>query len=225
MGLAVKKLVLFLPLFIFFCSNQGCQSLSKNNFEKNDTARTRHARQLLQKNYSKSVAKEFERDKNFNAYLETYITQENAEIDSAELSESLLKISRDYFYDPVFLLAVVKTESQFNPSAIGLAGEIGLMQIKPETAEWICLKKKIKWKGAAALKDPGYNVLVGAVYFSYLKTRLKSKNAHYINAYNLGINSLRRLPAEYQSSHPYYERVLANYHAIYQQLKKIRKMA
>lgn len=224
MRTTAKKLVLFLPLFIFFFSNQGCQSLSKNNFEKNDSARTRQARQLLQKNYSKSVAKEFERDKKFNSYLETYISQENSTIDSAELSESLLKISRDYFYDPVFLLAVVKTESQFNPTAIGLAGEIGLMQIKPDTAEWICLKNKIKWKGAAALKDPAYNVLVGAVYFNYLKTQLKSKkSAPYINAYNLGINSLRRLPAEYRINHPYFERVIANYNAIYQQLKKIRK--
>ena len=97
MGLAVKKLVLFLPLLIFFFSNQSCQSLSKNNFEKNDTARTRHARQLLQKNYSRSVAKEFERDKKFESYLETYISQENAKIDSAELSESLKEHFGDEF--------------------------------------------------------------------------------------------------------------------------------
>ncbi len=152
MGKVIKKIVFILPLVILFFTNQSCQSLSKNNIEINNSARAQHARQLLKVKYSKSLAREFEHDYNFNKYLETYITQENAGIDSAELSESLLKVSRDYLYDPVFLLAVVKTESQFNPLAVGLAGEIGLMQIKPETAAWICNKRKIKWKGAAALK-------------------------------------------------------------------------
>ncbi len=223
MGKFIKKIVFFLPLFVLFFTNQSCQSLTKNNFEINKTARSIQAHQLLKTQYSKSVAKELEQDSKFNKYLEIYIAQENAGIDSEQLSDSLLKVSRDYLYDPVFLLAVVKTESQFNPSAVGLAGEIGLMQIKPDTAEWICLKKKIKWKGAAALKDPAYNVLVGAVYFDYLKTKLRFKSAHYINAYNLGVTSLQRLPASSRASHPYYDRVIANYNAIYDQLKKISK--
>lgn len=223
MGKVIKKIVFILPLVILFFANQSCQSVSKNNSEINSSARSLQARQLLQVKYSKSLAQEFEKDFNFNKYLETYITQENAGINSAELSESLLKVSRDYFYDPVFLLAVVKTESKFNPHAVGLAGEIGLMQIKPTTAEWICNKRKIKWKGAAALKDPAYNILVGAMYFDYLKLKLHSKSPQYINAYNLGINSLQRLPASSRLNHPYYEKVIANYKAIYQELKKISK--
>lgn len=218
-----NKFFLFLPVIIVFFANQGCDRLTVQDFHLNESARSHHARQLLNKGYASSVAKEFESDTKFASYLSKYIAKENAKIDSHEMSQSLFQVSRDYFYDPVFLLAVAKTESQFNPNAIGLAGEIGLMQIKPETAEWICMKKKINWKGAAALKDPAYNILVGAAYFDYLKKKLRSKNAHYINAYNMGINNLQRLPASSRISHPYYDKVLTNYNAIYVQLKKIRQ--
>ena len=211
----------FLGLLLF--SNQGCQSQSKSNVDFNQTARNYHARQLLQQDYATSVAKEFETDRKFIKYLEKYINQENANLDSEDLSHDLLKVSRDFSYDPVFLLAVMKTESQFNPHAVGSAGEIGLMQIKPDTAAWICLKKKVAWKGAAALKDPSYNMMIGALYFSYLKKSLPAKTSLYINAYNMGINNLQRLPAENRMKHPYYNRVLSNYLVIYQQLKKIRK--
>ncbi len=217
------KFVLFLPIFTIFFLMQGCDRLKLEVFNISQTARTHHARQLLKKNYAGSIAKEFESDSKFASYLAKYISKENATIDTHELSQSLFKVSSQYYYDPVFLLAVAKTESQFNPIAIGLAGEIGLMQIKPGTAEWICIKNKISWKGADALKDPAYNVLVGAAYFDYLKKKLRSKNAHYVNAYNMGINNLQRLPAESQINHPYYERVLANYLSIYKELKKIRQ--
>ena len=217
-----KFALLFLSFGIFF-ANQGCQTQTKQETFLNDSARTQQAKQLLNRSYAKSVAKEFEKDSHFAQYLKRYIAQENANLNSDDMSESLLQASRNYFYDPVFLLAVVKTESQFNPAAIGTHGEIGLMQIKPDTAEWICNKKKIKWKGSNALKDPAYNILVGATYFAYLKKSLHhQKSAHFINAYNLGITSLQRMPADEREKHPYYDRVLDNYLTIYLELKKIR---
>lgn len=218
-----KKWILLLTSSIILILNQGCQTQSKKETYINNLARVQHAKQLLNQKYAKSIAKEFEKDQHFSRYLEKYIAHENAKIDSEELSQSLLKASRDYYYDPVFLLAVVKTESQFNPYAMGTHGEIGLMQIKPDTAEWICEKRKMKWLGAKALKDPSYNILVGAMYFDYLKKSLKAqKSAHYINAYNMGINNLQRLPASEREKHSYYEKVLDNYITIYQELKKIR---
>ena len=219
-----NKIPLLLASLFVLLANQGCQTQSKKETFLNDAARVQQAKLLLSGRYHKSVAQEFEKDKNFLQYLQKYISQENVKLNSEELSQSLLKASRDFFYDPVFLLAVVKTESQFNPYALGSHGEIGLMQIKPDTAQWICNKRKIKCKGAKALKDPSYNVLVGAVYFDYLKNSIKTKaTAHYINAYNMGINNLQRLPASERGKHPYYEKVLDNYLVIYQELKKIRQ--
>lgn len=98
------------------------------------------------------------------------------------------------------------------------------MQIKPTTAEWICKKKKIQWLGAEKLKDPSYNILVGAHYIDYLKKTLNSKSLRYINAYNMGINNLQRLPVEEHGKRAYYGKVISNYVSIYSNFRKFRNL-
>ena len=39
--------------------------------------------------------------------------------------------------DPVLVAAVIKNESEFKPGAVSPVGAIGMMQIMPETGEWI----------------------------------------------------------------------------------------
>ena len=221
----IKKIVGLVLLTWLVSANQACSTNPhKHEMVQQDLKRIKHARELLPNSYKKSELKNFEGDLKLSEYIKKYIQTENSRIDSREMTQALLKVSRDYGYDPVFLLAIIKTESQFNPNSIGRAGEVGLMQIKPKTAEWICKKKKIKWLGAEKLKDPVYNILVGAHYFHYLKKTLNSKSKRYINAYNMGINNLQRLPASSQNKHPYYGLVMANYLAIYSELQKYREI-
>lgn len=189
-----------------------------------DLNRIRHAQELLPGIYKKVGLKRFEGDFKIVDYIEKYIQKENPQLDAKLLTETLLKVSHDYGYDPVFLLAVIQTETRFNPNLIGAAGELGLMQIKPSTAEWICKKRKVKWLGAEHLKDPAYNVLVGAHYFHYLKTTLDSESHRYINAYNMGINNLQRLPASEQKKRTYYAKVISNYLDIYATFRKYRSL-
>ena len=156
---------------------------------RQDLSRIKHAQELLPGIYKTSALKTFEGDLKMAEYIEKYIKQENPELNAQELTQTILKVSFEYGYDPVFLLAVIKTESKFNPNTIGSAGEIGLMQIKPKTAEWICKKRKIPWLGATKMRNPNYNIIVGAHYFHYLKVALDSESLRYINAYNVGINN------------------------------------
>jgi len=221
----IRKTLALTSLTFLFLFNQSCQSFIKKEILPafNDSERVEHAHELLKDSYEKSIAKQFEGDREFETYLERYIASENSELDAAALSKTVMELGRSHKYDPVFLLAVMKTESRFNPNAIGTHGEIGLMQIKPVTAEWITGKKKVSWKGSEALKNPTYNAEVGALYFDYLKKALNAESAHYINAYNLGIGNLQRLPAASKLAHPYYEKVFVNYLSIYQELQKIRQ--
>ena len=53
-----------------------------------------------------------------------------------------------YRVDPYLAIAVIKTESKFQDSVHSHRGAIGLMQLMPETAEWI----------AGQLEDPAYSV-------------------------------------------------------------------
>lgn len=221
LGFWKNKLARLFLFFIFLSLMNACQSTVYN---LDDSSRIGHAKELLKTEYSNTAVAHFEGDRNFRNYLNTYINSENSDLNSNQMTDALIVASLQNKYDPVFLLAVIRTESRFNPKAVGTAGEIGLMQIKPSTAEWICKKSGFAWKGAKALKDPVYNLQIGAMYFKYLKKSLKSKSAHYINAYNMGINNLQRLPASSQISHPYYSRVMQNYLDIYQELQKIKKL-
>lgn len=211
-------------LFIFSLTVVIMNSCQSPRYSANDADRVSHAKELLKSEYSTTTVARFEGDQNFRNYLSEYIAGENSNLNSEKMTDALIATSHQNHYDPVFLLAMIKTESKFNPKALGLAGEIGLMQIKPDTAQWICEKSGFPWKGSQALKDPIYNVQIGALYFKYLKKSLKSKSAHYINAYNMGINNLQRLPASSRISHPYYSRVMQNYIDIYQELQKIKNL-
>lgn len=226
-----KKILVLLIVSLGFLVFQGCNNMAmlapiKALLKLNEQARAAHAEELLNKKYKKSVVAEFANDEKFAMYIEKYLATKAKKINSVDFTNAIVKISDEKQYDPVFLMAIMKTESSFNPNAVGSVGEIGLMQIKPTTAEWICQKNGIEWKGAEALKDPEYNMLVGAAYFKYLMEadvveNSKTKGRDYIIAYNTGINKLTRLPDSERPKHDYYKKVMKNYLKIYSELKSI----
>lgn len=218
-----KKLLSLLLIISCFNFSVSCNHKSIDpDLQISEKIRENHAKELLKSDYDAAHFKEFKGDKEFAIYMKSYLKSANPRLSSDRFVKAVIAESKQYEYDPIFLMAVIKTESQFNEKAIGTAGEIGLMQIKPATAEWICKKKGVKWKGAQALKNPEYNVKVSALYFKYLKKTLKSKSNRYVNAYNMGIGKLGRTPAEDVSTHPYYHKVIKNYTEIYAELKKIK---
>lgn len=212
---------------LFYCSFSylffGCShKFVDPDLQISEKIRENHAKELLKAKYDESDFKEFKGDKEFGIYLKKYLEKTNPKLGNDHFVKAVFAESKLYEYDPIFLMAVMKTESQFNEQAVGSAGEIGLMQIKPDTAQWICKKKGIPWKGPLALKIPEYNIKVSALYFKYLKKTLNSKSNRYVNAYNMGIGKLGRTPAANISAHPYYHKVIKNYTEIYDELKKIK---
>ena len=72
-----------------------------------------------------------------------------------------------YNVDPVLVAAVINAESSFNPDAVSNKGAVGLMQVMPETAEWVAKQMNIKIE-SETLKNPRTNILIGTFYLSYL---------------------------------------------------------
>lgn len=216
-NIKIHLLVFLLVIVSYFNS---CQSPRPYH---NEADRQQQAKEILSGAYLNSAASRFETDPFLSSYIEEYLKQHGRQLASQDVVKTLIEVSRDNQYDPIFLMAIIKTESHFKPNAIGSAGEIGLMQIKPDTAKWICDKKGLKWKGKNSLKDPRYNIEVGASYFKYLKKSLKSKAASYISAYNMGINKLSRVPSSEVKNNVYFSKVLYNYLSIYKDLEKIKK--
>ena len=65
------------------------------------------------------------------------------------------------------MYALVNTESRFNPNAVSSSGAVGLTQILPSTAEYICVKNNLNFSNFN-LFDPEDNLYLGAMYLNYL---------------------------------------------------------
>lgn len=84
--------------------------------------------------------------------------------------------------DKILVYAVIRAESGFVESAVSGKGAVGLMQIKPSTAEYIRLKYSLP---EGDLKDGEYNILIGGTYLKYLSERFSDFTA-VVAAYNAG---------------------------------------
>jgi soluble lytic murein transglycosylase len=111
-------------------------------------------------------------------------------------------------------------ESSFNPGTHGSFGEIGLMQIKPSTAEWIAAKYKLTYMGANDLEDPVENIKLGSAFLSWLREKYDNHGRLYLSAYNMGPGNVKSAlerniwPKEYAS------RVMEHYIRYYTELSK-----
>lgn len=87
---------------------------------------------------------------------------------------------------PALLYAVIKTESNFDPNARSHAGAVGLMQMIPETFQWI--QRYVHGEelyGDETLSDPEVNIRYGSIVLQYLTEKYgDEKTALY--AYNAG---------------------------------------
>lgn len=79
--------------------------------------------------------------------------------------------------DPLLLLSVIQVESRFDRTAVSPRGAMGLMQIRPETAESLAAEIGLEWTGDEVLFDPEINVLLGALYLGQLQHRFRDLDA------------------------------------------------
>ena len=95
-----------------------------------------------------------------------------------QYSNEVTKYCNKYGIDPALALAVMQTESSFNPKAKSHGPAYGLMQIVPNSAGADCaesLKKGFKIPTANYLYEPENNIEMGIHYLYLLKKRYFSK--------------------------------------------------
>ena len=134
-----------------------------------------------------------------------------------EITRKILDSSLKLELDPLFVMSVVLTESSFNPLAQGTSGEIGLMQLLPDTAKWISKKNNILWRGPESLKDPETNIEIGTLYLSYLREKFSSHARLYISAYNMGPTNVKRALRKSVWPKEYALRIMDHYKNLYSQ--------
>jgi len=112
--------------------------------------------------------------------------------ESKQLAYAIVSESLRAGYDPLFVTAVIRSESTFDKNAVSSVGALGLMQVMPATGRYIAARENIAWKGASALKDPEYNIRLGIAYLQYLDNRFQKNKEHVLIAYNWGPTNLSR---------------------------------
>lgn len=105
--------------------------------------------------------------------------------------EIVISASKTYNIEPSLIFSIIKAESKFNKNAKSIAGAIGLMQIKLETANYM-----LELNGEDAITEtelflPKNNIKLGTKYFAYILNKFEDVDVS-ICAYNAGETIVRQ---------------------------------
>ena len=147
-------------------------------------------------------------------------------------TELIKQYADKYDLDPYLVQSIIRCESSNKPDAVSKVGAIGLMQIMPDTGEWI--GHKIDPELAYSLdmlEDPATSIEYGCWYLRFLSDRFSGRTMEIIAAYNAGHGSVEEwlndarfsqdgilTTIPFESTALYYEKVMfayENYKTLY----------
>jgi len=99
--------------------------------------------------------------------------------------------SEKYGYDWRLIVAIMKTESNFDKQAKSHKGAVGLMQLMPKTAKWLSPKLELEYSGVGSLYNPEYNIKLGVHYLNMMQSKFGDLDKALV-AYNKGPRKLMR---------------------------------
>lgn len=104
--------------------------------------------------------------------------------------EQINKYASEYNVDPKLVIAIMKVESNFNPTAQSHANAKGLMQLLPETAKHVATLLKVD-QSSIDLNDEETNIKFGTYYLRYLMNNFTNMDTVYA-AYNGGMGNVQK---------------------------------
>ena len=144
-----------------------------------------------------------------------YISKNNSTLDSKsiyEISKTIYEESVKYNFNPLLITAIIKTESNYQPTAVSDSYAYGLCQVRKFIAPELAENIGIKWDGAEkTLFDPIKNIQIGVYYLSILNRDFNDLHTAVI-AYNLGPYAVQeRLTNNQELPDDYLNKVLDYY--------------
>jgi soluble lytic murein transglycosylase len=107
---------------------------------------------------------------------------------NSEYDGIIKEYAEKYSLDASLLYAVIESESDFDEKAVSSAGALGLMQIMPETFEWI---SRQYGDTPGDIFNPRQNIEAGCRYLVYLYKRF-GETSTVLAAYNAGEGTVLR---------------------------------
>ncbi len=134
--------------------------------------------------------------------------------------------AREFDVDPLFVLAVMRQESMFQPEVTSFAGARGLMQIMPATGTEIAQKLYMDDFDIDQLYNPQKSIMMGTFYLREQLDNFENNKIYASGAYNGGPGAMSRWISRwgdqpiyefvenipFDETRDYVKRVMANYH-------------
>jgi LysM repeat protein len=117
----------------------------------------------------------------------------------------LLAAAREFGVSASFVLAVAWHESGWQTGAISYAGAVGLMQLMPDTAEWVAGSMLHE---SPAISDPRWNARAGVRLLAYYLARYQGDKSKTLAAYFQGMGSVDG-SGIHATSRPYINSILS----------------
>lgn len=99
--------------------------------------------------------------------------------------------------EPALVHAIIRQESEFDPSAISSANARGLMQLIPSTAQMQARREGMVYQRASLTTDPEYNVTLGSAHLADLVDDFNGSYVLAIASYNAGSHNARAWIADW----------------------------
>jgi len=101
-------------------------------------------------------------------------------------------VANEMSVDPSLIASIIKLESDFDELALSHSGAFGLMQLMPDTANWLSTHYLIQ----GSWREPVNNIKLGTFYLQKLLTEFENYLHHALNAYHMGPNRLKTILEE-----------------------------
>ena len=119
------------------------------------------------------------------AVLMDRLAERTGRVYPMEYTELIRSHAAEQGLEPAYVAAVILAESSYNPQAVSSVNAQGLMQIMPETGEWIAGKFDERYV-EGCLFDPDTNIRYGCWYLGYLLRRYDGDKTCSTAAYHSG---------------------------------------
>jgi len=132
------------------------------------------------------------------------VTAAHMEAKARQYDTIIRRYASKYGVSHHLVKAIISVESCFDERAISRAGARGLMQLMPQTAEYL---------GVSDSFDSRQNIYGGVRYFSEMQRRFQFNNSLALAAYNAGPNAVEKYKGipPYRETQNYVKRVIIKY--------------